>query len=61
MIEGNVVKEWSVGDMKLKICDDYCRDKTVEQGQEIMDQIAKAAYPVLRRVHEEQLQKEETA
>jgi hypothetical protein len=59
--KGNVVKSWSVGEMKLKICDDYCRDKTVEQGQEIIDQIARTAYPVLRQMHEEQLQREGTA
>ena len=38
--EGNVVKDFKIGNTRIKICDDYCRDKTPEDVQAILDRIA---------------------
>ena len=38
--EGNVVKDFKIGRTRIKICDDYCRDKTPEAVQAILDRIA---------------------
>lgn len=40
MKEGNVVKEFMLGETKVKICDDYCRDKTKEEVDQILKNIA---------------------
>lgn len=44
---GHIVKEWYDGNTHCIICDDYCRDKTPEQVQEILDRCAAIAYPSL--------------
>lgn len=38
--EGNVVEEFTLGETKVKICDDYCKDKTPEEVKKILDEIA---------------------
>ena len=38
--EGNVVKDFKIGNTRIKICDDYCRDKTPKDVQAILDRIA---------------------
>jgi len=38
--EGHVVKDFKLGDTRIKICDDYCQDKTPEAIQTILDRIA---------------------
>lgn len=37
---GNVVKEFKIGNTQIKICDDYCRDKTPEDVKRILEKIA---------------------
>jgi hypothetical protein len=38
--EGNVVKDFKIGGTRIKICDDYCHDKTPDAVQSILDRIA---------------------
>lgn len=38
--EGHVVKDFKLGETRIKICDDYCRDKTPEAIQATLDRIA---------------------
>ena len=40
---GHVVEDYYIGHTHVRICDDYCRDKTPEQVREILDRIAKNA------------------
>jgi hypothetical protein len=42
--QGNVVKEISVENTKVKICDDFCRDRTPEQIEKILSKIAGNAF-----------------
>lgn len=35
--EGHVVKDYMIGSVHIKICDDYCRNKTPEEIQAILD------------------------
>ena len=37
---GNVVEEFIIGNTKVRICDDYCRDKTPEEVDAILKNIA---------------------
>lgn len=37
---GNVVEEFMIGNTKVRICDDYCRDKTPEEVDAILKNIA---------------------
>lgn len=41
---GHVVKDFYIGNTHVRICDDYCRDKTPEEVQAILDRIAKITY-----------------
>ncbi|MCI8442539.1 MAG: hypothetical protein HFG27_08415 [Provencibacterium sp.] len=43
-VEGHVVSEFFLGATRVKICDDYCRDKTPEDVQAILQRIAENAY-----------------
>ena len=43
-VEGRVVSEFFLGATRVKICDDYCRDKTPEDVQAILQRIAENAY-----------------
>ncbi len=40
---GNVVKDYYIGHVHVRICDDYCRDKTQEEVDEILKRIARNA------------------
>ncbi len=40
---GNVVKEFNIRNTRIKICDDYCKDKSQEEIDAILDRIAKLA------------------
>ena len=40
MDEGNVVKEYLFGNTKVKICDDYCRDRSDADVEAILARIA---------------------
>ena len=39
----NVVKDFNLGATRIKICDDYCRDKTPEAVQVTLERIAQRA------------------
>ena len=39
-MEGNVVRDFLIGNTRIKICDDYCRDATPEAVQTILIRIA---------------------
>lgn len=45
--EGNVVRDFYIGATRIKICDDYCRDKTPEDVEAILARIARQAQPRL--------------
>lgn len=40
---GNVVREFSIGNTRVRICDDYCRDRTREDVELILQRIARRA------------------
>lgn len=40
---GNVVEEFNIGQTRIRICDDYCRDKTKAEVEEILKRIARNA------------------
>jgi len=44
---GNVVKDFKIGNTRIKICNDYCHDKTPEAVQVILNRIAYRAYEQL--------------
>jgi hypothetical protein len=44
---GNVVREFSIGNTRIKMCDDYCRDKTSEDIELILQRIARTAFEQL--------------
>ena len=48
--DGHVVEEFKIGNTRCRICDDYCRNKTPEDVEKILDRVAKIAYPALLRV-----------
>ena len=39
----NIVKDITLGNTRIKIADDYCRDKTPEDVRKILKEIARAA------------------
>lgn len=43
VIEGNIAKEFKIGNTKVKIATDFCQGKTPEQVEEILERIAIAA------------------
>lgn len=43
MEKPNVVKELTLGATKVKICDNACRDRTPEEVQDILDDVARIA------------------
>lgn len=45
--EGHVVKEFKIGNTTVRICDDYCRDKTKEDVDAILKRIAERAQRAL--------------
>lgn len=38
---GNVVKEFNIGNTRVKICDDHCRGKTTQDVEAILRRIAR--------------------
>lgn len=40
---GNVVKEFTIGKTRIKICDDFCKGKEKKDIDEILKRIAKNA------------------
>jgi len=47
--EGNVVMEKKIGNSRVMICDDYCRDRTPEEVDAILKRIAKRALEAFNR------------
>lgn len=41
--QGNVVKEFSIGHTRVKVCDDYCRNRTSADVEQILERIARRA------------------
>lgn len=39
----NIVRDFNVGNTKIKIADDYCREKSPTDIEKILDRIAKTA------------------
>lgn len=52
--EGNVIDRFTMGNIKVKICDDYCRDKTKIEVDRILKRITKIALDDFRRQSEEE-------
>ena len=59
-----VVRDFYIGNTHVKIDDEYCRDKTPEEVQEILDRIADRAYRAIYGAEQqkkmEELQTNET-
>lgn len=51
---GHVVKEFKIGNTVCRICDDYCRDKTKEEVDAILERIADIAY---KHLYAQEMQK----
>lgn len=41
------VEEFEIGNTKVKISDEYCRDKTEEDVKDILNRIARGALPCI--------------
>lgn len=41
--QGNVVRDFTIGNTRVKICDDFCRDRTPREIQEILERVARRA------------------
>ena len=46
-----VVVDRMIGNTRAKINDEYCRDKTEEEVEEILKKVARITYPYLRAAH----------
>ena len=51
---GHVVMEFKIGNTVCQICDDYCRDRTKEEVDAILERIADRAY---KRLYAQEMQK----
>ncbi len=49
--EGNVVEDYYIGHCHIKICDDYCRDKTKEDVDKILKRIAEITLGPLQQAY----------
>ena len=58
---GHVVEEFYHGHVHVRICDDYCRDKTKEEVDAILARIARNALIALQPVLRKQKEEEESA
>lgn len=38
---GNVVEDFTIGNTRIKICDDFCRARTSGEVKEILDHVAR--------------------
>lgn len=45
---GNVVKDFYIGNTRVRICDDYCKGKTTKEVETILRRIAQMAIEPLR-------------
>lgn len=41
MAEGHIVKDFYIGNTRIKIADDYCRDKTPEDVNAILERLSR--------------------
>lgn len=48
---GHVVREMTIGNTRIKICDDCCRDKTPEDVEKILRRVAQLALPALQAAY----------
>lgn len=49
--EGHVVEEFYIGNTRVMICDDYCRDKTPEDIKATLKRVAAVTLGPLQRVY----------
>lgn len=45
---GNVVEEFYIGNTRVRICDDYCRNKSQEDVDKILERIGRIALNALQ-------------
>ena len=48
----NIVRDFTIGNTRIKIADDYCRDKTQEDVKQILRKIARTAQEHIRAAAE---------
>ena len=49
---GNVVEDFTIGNTRIKICDDFCRTRTSGDVKEILDRLT-AAQETIRQCYDE--------
>lgn len=47
LMSDNIAEDYMLGNTRVRIATDYCKDKTPEEVQEILDRIAQRAQPIL--------------
>lgn len=47
LISDNIAEDYMIGNTRVRIATDYCKDKTPEEVQEILDRMAQRAQPIL--------------
>lgn len=52
---GNVVRDFNIGQTRVRICDDYCKDKTKADIETILRRIAKNALGPLSYIPRKEL------
>lgn len=52
---GNVVQEFLIGQTRVKICDDYCKNRTAEDIKAILQRIAKSTIGPLSDIQRKKL------
>lgn len=58
---GHVVKEFTIGNTRVKICDDYCRNQTREEAEQIMRNFCRVCLPYLQQAEYKRMQEEAAA
>ncbi len=58
--EGHVVKEFMIGNTRVKICDDYCRNQTREEAEAIMANFCRVCLPHLQKAELKKMQDAES-
>ncbi len=51
--EGNIVKDFYIGQTRVKICDDYCKDKTKADVEATLRRISKSTIGALAKTVKE--------
>ena len=46
---GNVVEDFTIGNTRIKICDDFCRTRTSGEVKEILNRVARRTVGSLSR------------